>query len=577
MAYLSIELAASPKLTEVTVTANVYIHDTGASWNHYSPSGTITIDGTKYTFRHSFDRNQSKQWLGSASKTLSYPSGQTQVTVSAQATFATNVSLGTLSASKSITAKVPYKGATVTEVRVNGEKLTTNSICLLGEDTITVTISKTSRELKYQRFCVIGRSEHTYGDYSSAVGTETWSLTPNLSYYGDFMSTLTEATLAIGVQSLAPNGTIVSRDFQYVKLKIPEEIRPTLAKAAVAIKEHDLSGRILQNRTTLEAAWTYGTQSLYGASIKRVTFTGADGIRYAEDAKGSGGRFSYVHSKDGEKTWQIVVTDSRGRSSTYTGTYTVVAYALPKLTRIGADRSTETGTLTATGGYAKVAYSGEIAPAEGLNSGTLTIQLVDGKESTTKSTISIDPSSPVLHSSSIISGITPTKSYVIVVELTDATGAVARLTAAIQKAGVIFDLSPTGLGFGTTALSGFNTFDEVVRPTKGLHDYGENSNGSWVRYGNGVQMCWMSKTIENATITTAYGSIYYRYIDWAFPQAFTGQVVVLPGYAQYAKGIELCSVFRATATETRLAIISFYQRSDGDRVIIQAMAIGRWR
>lgn len=66
MAYLQLELSVANNSANSTVTANLYICDTQGGWNHWSPPGSITIDGTTYSFNHSFDQYQSKQWIGSA-------------------------------------------------------------------------------------------------------------------------------------------------------------------------------------------------------------------------------------------------------------------------------------------------------------------------------------------------------------------------------------------------------------------------------------------------------------------------------------------------------------------------------
>lgn len=211
----------------------------------------------------------------------------------------------------------------------------------------------------------------------------------------------------------------------------------------------------------------------------------------------------------------------------------------------------------------------------GANSGSLTIKLVDGSSSTTKATVSVSSASPSIDSSSIISGIAAAKAYVVVVELTDATGATAKLTMAIQKAGVIFDRCPNGLGLGTTAKPGYITFDELVRPTIGLHDYGSNSNGEWIRFGNGVQICWQV-TEEKTSISSPYGSLFVGSITWTFPKSFSKPPAVSAGEARWATGASWASAFDVLNGYCKIRLMDALKR-DTYATTLKMIAIGRWR
>lgn len=77
------------------VKATVKITTTGETRNEYSPSGYVIIDGTKYTFSHSFGRNTTTV-LTTKSKTVTHNNDGSK-TVTVKASFNTGVSAGTLS------------------------------------------------------------------------------------------------------------------------------------------------------------------------------------------------------------------------------------------------------------------------------------------------------------------------------------------------------------------------------------------------------------------------------------------------------------------------------------------------
>lgn len=77
------------------VKATVKITTTGETRNEYSPSGYVIIDGTKYTFSHSFGRNTTTV-LTTKSKTVTHNNDGSK-TVTVKVSFNTGVSAGTLS------------------------------------------------------------------------------------------------------------------------------------------------------------------------------------------------------------------------------------------------------------------------------------------------------------------------------------------------------------------------------------------------------------------------------------------------------------------------------------------------
>lgn len=94
-AYLSISTSTSSTTTTTTVTCTLYYHGNGTSYNYNNPKWKITFNGSTKSGTHDFTASTGAQKLGSASWTVSRATAAKSLTP--KATFATGVSLGTLS------------------------------------------------------------------------------------------------------------------------------------------------------------------------------------------------------------------------------------------------------------------------------------------------------------------------------------------------------------------------------------------------------------------------------------------------------------------------------------------------
>jgi|SRR5690625_585699 len=62
--------------------------------------------------------------------------------------------------------------------------------------------------------------------------------------------------------------------------------------------------------------------------------------------------------------------------------------------------------------------------------------------------------------------------------------------------------------------------DEIktLKQQSGIAEMGQNENGSYIRYENGVQMCW--NEVYNDDSTSASGALYQKQISFTFPKPF---------------------------------------------------------
>src|SRR5690625_626988 len=67
----------------------------------------------------------------------------------------------------------------------------------------------------------------------------------------------------------------------------------------------------------------------------------------------------------------------------------------------------------------------------------------------------------------------------------------------------------------------YQALDEEIQALKqqsGIAEMGENENGHYIRYENGIQMCWHE--VYNDDNTSASGALYQKQIHFIFPKSF---------------------------------------------------------
>ncbi|WP_240233629.1 hypothetical protein [Devosia lacusdianchii] len=109
-------------------------------------------------------------------------------------------------------------------------------------------------------------------------------------------------------------------------------------------------------------------------------------------------------------------------------------------------------------------------------------------------------------------------------------------------------------------------------PTGAIIERGSNSNGSYVRFADGTQICW--GTINYSNITTAAGAIFLAAaVTWTYPIAFVNATETVCQASDTGSTVVWVGCV-ASATTASLQAFS-YASASGTRAF-RAMAIGRW-
>lgn len=119
------------------------------------------------------------------------------------------------------------------------------------------------------------------------------------------------------------------------------------------------------------------------------------------------------------------------------------------------------------------------------------------------------------------------------------------------------------------------TFDD--RKIDGVVENGTNTNGSWVKYDNGIMICWQEISVTNQAINNAYGNHYQGTRTMTFPQEFTQIPSVACGAFQWGTSASWGTVSAITKTTCNLRGIDLYSRATGTATVISYIAIGFWK
>lgn len=106
---------------------------------------------------------------------------------------------------------------------------------------------------------------------------------------------------------------------------------------------------------------------------------------------------------------------------------------------------------------------------------------------------------------------------------------------------------------------------------------GSNSNGEYVRFGDGLQVCWISP------IVLTYTGAHMLEKTWTFPKSFSKSPFCKPNAIDWApnqgsRGLDIIAYAPSVSSARIVAhAIASGPFSSGDTWTVQAVAIGRWK
>lgn len=417
-----------------SVTVKVQLVSTGSSYtinSSASKSGSVTINGTKYSFSFSaaLSGNQTKT-LYTKTVTVSHNADGTK-TCSFSATCGINVTLGgtyygNVTASGSGTFDTIARESTISSV--------TSSVAINGSNAVTVSIERAASSFTHTVVFSFG----SYSKTVTGVGTSTSYAIP--TSWMNAMPSSTSGTAKVTVTTYSGStkiGTAVSKTF---KVTVPSSVVPTISGVTISEAVSGLAaqfGGYVQSKSKLSVAIT--AAGVYGSTIKSYKTT-IQGSSYTARSFTSG-----TLAKSGTSTITITVTDSRGRTASTTRSLTVIAYAAPKITSFQAVRCLADGTENYEGTYIKANVNFIISPVGNKNTKSYLIEYKLQSDSawTTLTSGSVYALSSSIVSSSGLFGVDST--FDLRLSVTDFFGTARSLTE-IPTAFTLLDFNRSGRG-----------------------------------------------------------------------------------------------------------------------------------
>lgn len=439
------------------VTVKVTAKWTYGSFNRNDPSGSCTIDGTKYTFSSDFNANQTTS--GSQvifSKTLDIKhDDEGKKKLSCSASFATGVSSGTVSASASKDLTTIPRKSTLTVA--NGTLGTAQTL------TITEQASTFKHKLKYT--CG-NASGWILGGDSSFSTSNSVSWTPPLTLAAQ-NTTGTSVSVNFTLYTYTNDGTSVGSNSYTKTFSIPASVKPSVSVAVSDPMGYaDTYGAYIHGMSKLKiVATASGSQ---GSTIKSYK-TEADGNTYTTATAESG-----VIAGTGTLTIKSTVTDSRGRTATASKEVSVLAYDMPKISAFSVYRCDSSGNASNSGAYLAVKFSSVITSLNSKNTAAYTLKYKKSSATSyTTKTLSDFAGKYSVSNGVYVFQADTASSYDVTLTVNDAfksvgksgTGpSIKKVWSALKKAGEI-----VGFAFGKIAeLEGVFDVDWVIRARKGI-------------------------------------------------------------------------------------------------------------
>lgn len=529
-----------------TVTAKVQLVSTGSSYtinSSASKSGTLTINGTKYsfTFTAALSGNQTKT-LYTKTVTISH-SADGSKTCSFACTAGINVTLsgtyyGDVSASGSGAFNTIPRASTIASV--------TASVSVNGTNTCAVSITRASSAFTHT---VVWK----FGDYSkttTGVGTSTSYAIP-MSWL-NAMPSATEGTGTVTVTTYNGSSKIGSAVSKSFKLTVPASVVPTIDSVAVADTNTTYAAQfvsLIQGKS--KAKFTITASGAYSSTIKTYK-TVIEGKSYTGATPTTA-----VLTGSGNVTATITVTDSRGRTATTTKTVTVVAYKAPTITTFTATRCNSNGVENYEGTHAKAVINYTVAAVNNKN--TCSYKLEYKTTSGTTWTQIATGTSYTLSTSTITGSLFNTDtSYDLRITLKDYFTTVTKMVE-IPTAFTLLDFNANGHALAFGKVSELAEGVEFALPV--LFNHAETpSSATYIQGGQDLDAL-----LEPGFYVIPTSAISGTLINKPWTSTATGGIIVL----REGDGMGKCQIaHKLSKDESAIYERSYYQSAWGDWITV---------
>jgi hypothetical protein len=336
-----------------------------------------------------------------------------------------------------------------------------SSMTMGTETTIDLSSRASSSFTHTLKYKFVGAS----GTIVTKTSSTSYKWTPGLSLANQVPSS-TSGSIEITCETYS-GSTLVGTKKVTKKLSVPASVKPSVSGLSVT--------RINSNPTI--AGWgvfvqgfskvklTASASGAYGSTIRNYYFAVKVGgsTKLSASQTGSSWTSGYLTTASTSYTFYVKVTDSRGRTDTYTtGTYTVYAYNPPSVSLTDAFRCTSSGTKDLTDGtYISAKFTSGASSVGGHNVVTKKIEYRRYKTSTWY----LGKDNPSNGTYYVFGGgdISTLYSYEVRFSVTDSITGMVAVTKIVKPGRVTLHVRPGGLGIGIGGAADANEF-QCYRP-----------------------------------------------------------------------------------------------------------------
>ena len=304
-----------------------------------------------------------------------------------------------------------------------------------------------------------------FGNTSGAIATNVGasvSWTPPLSLASQIPNA-TSGICTITCNSFV-NGTLTGTRTCTLTLNVPSTVVPSITEVTIEDTNATVVSRIeayVKSLSTLSVDIT--AAGVYGSTISSYR-TSLDGVTYTAASFTASKRLSAA----GSMTMTVTVTDSRGRTATYSTTFTVLDYTVPSITAFSAERCSSDGSAAQLDGTnVRYSFAGKVSALNNKNGLSCVVyyKLKSATAWTTAESMAITSYNLSATNKLLTQTFDALYSYDIKVRLTDYFYYVEQ-SVSIGTKGVILDFLADGTGVGIGKVAETSGYIECGWPLK---------------------------------------------------------------------------------------------------------------
>lgn len=108
-------------------------------------------------------------------------------------------------------------------------------------------------------------------------------------------------------------------------------------------------------------------------------------------------------------------------------------------------------------------------------------------------------------------------------------------------------------------------------------DIGSNANGSYIKFANGILICWYYDTVSDQALNTPYGDFFLGSRTMTFPIPFISPPAVTCSMFRWGTSASWGMAAASSVNTCLLYGLDIISREAGTATAISYIAIGKWK